>query len=126
MIPVRRHDWRSRLSAVIEGALKRPFEWGRHDCGLFAADAVMSMTGTDHAAAWRGRYRTAIGALRLLRRSGYEDHVACVAAHLAEIHPTLASVGDVAVVASDDGPALGVWTGPGVAVPGHSGLPRQQ
>ncbi|MEI2806259.1 MAG: hypothetical protein V9G18_10040 [Albidovulum sp.] len=122
MIPVRRHDWRSRLSGVIEEALQRPFEWGHHDCALFAADAVLAMTGADHATFWRGRYRTPLGAMRILGRGGYEDHVDYVAAHLAEVHPALAAVGDIAVIGSEDGPALGIVTGPGIAVPGPSGL----
>lgn len=114
--------WRSRLSACIEGALQTPFEWGQHDCALFVADAVLAMTGTDHASFWRGRYRTAAGAMRILGRGGHDDHVAYVAAQLAEIHPALAATGDIAVVVTPDGPALGIITGPQVAVPDAAGL----
>lgn len=119
---VRRPDWRSRLSACVEGALKRPFEWGVHDCALFAADAVLAMTGVDHADFWRGRYRTAAGAMKILGRGGYDGHVAYVAAHLPELHPSVAADGDIAVIETELGPALGVVAGALVAVPGPIGL----
>jgi hypothetical protein len=53
--------------------LKRPgpaFAWGRHDCFLWAADAVHALTGRDPAADLRGTYSTARGALRRLRALG--------------------------------------------------------
>jgi hypothetical protein len=122
MTLTRHPEWRSRLSACIEGALQRPFEWGRHDCALFAAEAVQAMTGTDFAEFWRGRYRSAAGAMKILGRGGYDSHVDYAAAHLPELHPALAATGDIAVIAAAEGPALGVVTGAFVAVPGPEGL----
>jgi hypothetical protein len=55
---MRRPDWPERLSAVFVAARGRAFEYGVHDCGLFAADCVEALTGTDPAAVWRGRYAT--------------------------------------------------------------------
>lgn len=46
------------------------FAWGRHDCFLWAADAVRALTGQDPAADLRGTYSTARGALRRLRALG--------------------------------------------------------
>lgn len=122
MIPVRRHDWYSRLSACIEGALQRPFEWGVHDCALFAADAVLAMTDMDLADGFRGRYRTARGARRILGRGGMAGVADLAATQLPDVAPALAAQGDIAVVVTGDGPALGVVTGPLVAVPGRAGL----
>lgn len=122
MILIRRPDWRSRLSACIDGALQRPFEWGRHDCALFAAEAVLAMTGTDPAVGFRGNYSSARGAMKILGRGGYDDHVDYAAARLPELHPALAATGDIAVIAADEGPALGVVAGAFVAVPGPEGL----
>ena len=52
-------DWEQRLYQFVEGRRLRPFHWGKHDCALFAADAVREMTGVDLAADYRGQYRTA-------------------------------------------------------------------
>lgn len=122
MIPVRRPDWRGRLSAVVEAALQRPFEWGVHDCALFAGEAVLAMTDVDLAEGWRGRYRTQLGALRVLKRAGHPDHVALAAALLPEIHPARASVGDIAAVRVGDNLVIGVVIGPTVAAPGPADL----
>jgi hypothetical protein len=119
---VRRHDWYSRLSDAIEGALQRPFEWGVHDCALFAADAVLAMTGVDLADGFRGHYRSAGGAMRILGRGGCDDVTEYAATLLPEIAPALAAAGDIAAVLTKAGPALGVLTGPLVAVPGAGGL----
>jgi hypothetical protein len=39
----RREDWPSRLAAALEEARDKPFKWGSHDCGLFAADCVLAI-----------------------------------------------------------------------------------
>ena len=64
------------------------------------------------------------GALRALRRLGHEDHIAYAASLLTEIDPLYAAFGDIAVVNSPDGPALGVVTGPHIEVraPGGRGV----
>ncbi|WP_426037459.1 DUF6950 family protein [Cypionkella sp. TWP1-2-1b2] len=64
--------WELRLAAAVEGARGRPFVWGQHDCALWAFDLRRDLTGDDDMAAlWRGRYRTARGAVRLMRRLGW-------------------------------------------------------
>lgn len=67
---VRREDWPGRLAALLAEAKDRPLDWGRHDCCLFAADAVLAMTGEDPAAALRGRYRDVKGARRIVKARG--------------------------------------------------------
>lgn len=67
----RRDDWRARLSAFIADRRDDPFAWGSRDCCLFAADAVEAMTGADFAVRFRG-YSTKFGALRALRRAGFQ------------------------------------------------------
>lgn len=66
----RRPDWERRLADYLAGCSGARFLWGRLDCALFAAGAVLAMTGTDPAATYRGRYSTATGAARALRRYG--------------------------------------------------------
>lgn len=117
---VRRHDWRSRLSAVIEEALQRPFEWGHHDCALFAADAVLAMTDRDLAEGLRGEYANDRQALKLLTCRDFdpEDHARAL---LPAIHPALAQVGDVAIL-PPEGPWYGIFTGAAIAVVAPAGL----
>jgi len=109
-------DWEPRLVAWLASVRARPFAPGAHDCGLFTAGALEAMTGVDHGAAWRGRYKTLKGARRLLKKAGYADHVAYVAGLFDEVPPAFAQAGDIAVIDGDDGPALGIVQGEGVYV----------
>jgi hypothetical protein len=115
-------DWRSRLTAFVADAARRPFAPGHHDCALFAAGAVAAMTGFDAAADWRGRYTTLRGGLRVLRREGYADHLALVTAHLPPVHPAFARAGDLAAVPGPEGMALGVVQGERIYVLHPGGL----
>jgi hypothetical protein len=109
-------DWRARLTAYVAAGALPEFAYGRHDCALFAAGAVLAMTGQDFAAAYRGRYSTLRGGLRVLRQDGFADHVALAAAHLPACHPSQAMPGDLAVFDSAAGRVLGVVQGQGVYV----------
>lgn len=118
----RHPSWRTRLGAYLADAARTPFVEGRHDCALFAAGAVLAMTGKDPAARFRGRYRTTKGGLRVLRRAGYHDHLALAEAHFEEVPPAFARVGDLAAVPGADGPALGVVQGERIYVLRPEGL----
>ncbi|MDP2738703.1 MAG: hypothetical protein Q8O82_08385 [Pseudorhodobacter sp.] len=109
-------DWQPRLLAFIASSVARPFVYGQHDCALFAAGAVQAMCGVDLAAAWRGHYATRLGGIRALRRAGFRDHIDVAARQFAEVAAAAARVGDLAVVAGDDGPALGLVQGPMIYV----------
>ena len=63
------------LGAFLETMAARRFADGVHDCVLTVADWVLTCTGQDPAAPFRGRYRTALGRERLLRRLGGLDVV---------------------------------------------------
>ena len=93
---VRLPDWPERLAALIEDRRHAPFEWGHHDCYLFACDGAMAMTGSDPAWPVRGAYADEDGADALIGPDGLE---AFVAASLAawgavECRPSLAQRGD--------------------------------
>ena len=64
----RRPDWALRLDALVCSRLHAPFAWGVNDCALFAADAVLAVTGHDLAAGLRGLGARA--ALRQIQRAG--------------------------------------------------------
>ncbi|ARC35930.1 hypothetical protein A6J80_05615 [Paracoccus yeei] len=109
-------DWQARLHAWLGQIDGRPVRPGRHDCCLFGASAVEAQTGVDLAAPWRGRYTTMAGGRRVLRKAGYADHIALMAAHLPEVHPAYACEGDLAVVPTPEGPAVGVFQGSAIYV----------
>jgi hypothetical protein len=121
---IRRKDWRSRLTAAVDGFRGVPFAWdGIHDCGMFFAAGVEAVTGVDIAAPLRGRYWSKSGAFRALRDLGFEDHVAYVASILPELgNPAMARAGDGVVIETEDGPALAIVTGATIACYGPAGL----
>jgi len=117
---VRRFDWPERLAAAVEAARGAPFEWGRHDCATWVCDTVADLTRVASAAeAWRGRYSTAKGSLKVLRRLGWSDLGEMGDALFgARVTPLAAQRGDVAMA----GDALGLVVGQSVAVLGEDGL----
>lgn len=62
----------ARLMDYTSKAMRQPFSYATgHDCAQgFVGGWVLSETGQDVAKPWRGRYRTARGCYRLVRRSG--------------------------------------------------------
>ena len=81
-------------------ASARSFQWGSHDCCLFASDCVRAITGVDPASRFRGRYKTRLGAIRIMRRhagGGVVETARKVAADLglAEVPVLRARRGDV-------------------------------
>lgn len=101
--------WQGRLAAYIAAHHREPFVYGTQDCALFSFGAVAVMTGLDLAEGRRGRYTTLRGGIRILRSQGYDDHIALAAAHFPET--TTPRPGDLAVVPTPDGPALGIVQG---------------
>ena len=114
--------WQVRLRAHLDAQAGKTFSLGRNDCGSFAGEAIEAMTGVNPHAAVAGRYKTMRGALRVLRKLGYEDHVAYAAALLDEIEPAYAAYGDIAAVPGEGGLALGLVTGTHIAVRAPEGL----
>jgi len=101
-------DRLSMLIAYAAEAGQQPFRPGRHDCALFAAGWVKLATGQDLARGWRSTYRSLKRGQQLLAEAGSEDHVALAAAHLPEVAPAFAKVGDLAVL---DDQAFGIVAG---------------
>lgn len=99
---MRRDNW---WSLAIEAADRHrvPFRWGESDCVIFTADVVEAMTGHDPASAVRGKYRSARGAAKMMKKHGYEDIQAVMERHFSEIAPSLAGRGSVAIIMTDLG-----------------------
>lgn len=119
---MRVRGWRNRLAAHVAAAAREGYRPGAVDCALFAAGAVDAITGSDHRAAWKGRYRSLSSGRRLVRAAGHADLVALVASSLSEVPVAYARPGDLAALAGADGPALGVVQGEGIYVLTPGGL----
>jgi hypothetical protein len=119
---MRFENWPSLLADFLVD--EKPFEWGVRDCSLFAADAVLCITGTDPAKGYRGRYKTAIGAARLQKMYGGLSGLV-EKAGLEEIAPLKAQRGDVVLIDTPLGEALGVIDMSGrIAGQGPEGITR--
>lgn len=110
-------DWPSALaSALVEGQ-RTPFAWGQNDCVLFAGTVAEALTGEDPFAAYRNRYATPKGALRIVKkRTAAGTLRAAVTQELgAEIPAIQAQRGDIVLIEVEPvagfGEALGVCDG---------------
>jgi hypothetical protein len=96
-------DWPALLARHILEATDRAFEWGRHDCSVFAADGILAITGRDPIARARGRYACEKRAAVILREIGggglpeAADHLMSgLGAPL--VHPAFAQRGDLVLI----------------------------
>ncbi|KKI17501.1 DUF6950 family protein [Sphingomonas sp. Ag1] len=110
-------DWDARLAAYLEPLRLRPFAWGKHDCCIFAAGAVEAMTGVDPMPEFRGRYTTAIGSARALRRFGRGDLAATLDGKFEPVPAALAQRGDIVMSSG----LLGICWGPFLFAVGSEG-----
>jgi hypothetical protein len=118
----RLRTWRTALHAEVERHRREPFAWGS-DCAIFVADCLLAMTGEDAAAGFRGRYKTAAGALKALKKAGHNDLLSLVSAHLEEIPILMAGEGDIAAFENaGTGWTLGVFGGARIIAKDVGGL----
>lgn len=118
-----RVEYWPQVLADFLAAADRPFCWGTWDCGLMAANCVLAMTGVDIAAEFRSRYKTARGARRVMRGSMGEMMTRVAATYgMPEVHIRLAQRGDMVMIDTPLGEALGICTGATVACTGPDGL----
>lgn len=114
-------NWPSRLAALQAAAHREPFAWGMHDCCLWAADAVLACTGEDPAAAWRGTYSDAAGAVALLASLGGIQAAGDLTGSRLT-HPSLAGPGDIGLLLVDGREVLAVHSGQCWLLAGSDGL----
>ena len=115
-------NWPDRLTQFIVSRKAMPFEWGKHDCCLFAADAANAITGKDAAAAFRGKYRTELGAMRAIKRYG-KGNIADTFSHAfgEPVPRLLARRGDIVLLEYDGADTVGVSYGD-IVVAGKDGV----
>lgn len=122
----RRADWPVRLARFLAAHEGRAFQFGTHDCSLFAADWVREATGWDPAAAFRGCYDSRRSARRALHAYGAGPLRDTVTAILGSPRRGVlyGQRGDVALIRAGDRHALGIVTGGEVMGAGRAGLVR--
>jgi hypothetical protein len=105
---MRTEGWEGKLAAHVRGAYRQPFVWGDRDCALWSFDWVRECTGLDITHEWRGKYKTATGATRLMKKRGFANPEAVADHHLLSVPVALARRGDLLLHPQG---ALGVCTG---------------
>ena len=129
---LRRLDWPERLGGYVAAHRETPFAWGVFDCALFACGAIQVMTGVDPAAPMRGRYKTARGALRVLKRfagGSLRETADKIAGEIGYplVPLALARRGDVALIDDTDGgiPPAGIVVALALIMPPHLIVPAR-
>lgn len=118
---MRKEGWEGRLNAVIDNSLQTPFEWGRHDCSLFAMRCTDAVYGTEIEGKHCGRYKTARGAAGRVKRAGGFNG-ALTGEGFTSLATAFAQRGDLVVVDQDGREALGVVLSGRIAAVGIDGL----
>lgn len=108
-------NWPECLNRYLDVTRNAPFCWGINDCALRACDAVLAMTGTDIAFPFRNGYTTEISAAKAMLRfagGGLEEVAEKVATQhlMPEISVSMVGRGDIVLMDTDLGPALGIVT----------------
>lgn len=90
------------LEDFLDDMARRPFVDGSADCVLTVADWVVRNGHPDAATPYRGRYRTALGRERLMRREGGMFAVMNAGAARAGLEPTRCpNRGDVGLIVAN-------------------------
>lgn len=103
------------FSAYIAENLKTPFEWGKHDCVLFASNWVKIATGKNPLKGLP-KWKTERSALRAIKSVGGLEKA--LDDRFNRINPNLAKDGDVALYNG----AVCLFSGPYIVGPSATGL----
>ena len=105
----RKEDWELQFANYIERTRNADFQYGVNDCGLWACGAVQAMTGEDMVPQLRGgRYHSKTGAMRAIGGDLVKFAEAIAGQYLlVKVPVKLAHRGDVVMVKTEQGPALG-------------------
>lgn len=110
-------NWPSRLAARIHEQQGVEPAWGSADCITWAADCILAMTGEDDIYEGRGKYKSARGALKVLKNVyGVKLPIDLMDKLWGpRVHISQARLGDIVVKADSEpfsmGPAAGVCYG---------------
>lgn len=121
---MRRENWPTELANYIDKRSKMPFEWGTNDCCTFACSWVHILVGFDPSVEFRC-YHDAKSALKLLKEEGGVEVIAvnvCQQWGWPECPPLQAQRGDVVLMDTPQGAAMGICLGSRCAFPGVDGI----
>ncbi|MGA9855752.1 MAG: hypothetical protein WBR29_10795 [Gammaproteobacteria bacterium] len=119
---MRNQDWLKQLTTLVQERRQQPHAWGSNDCCLFAADAVLAVTGEDKAAPLRGTYSDQAQAEKIIRDYGGLE--ALLTHFLGEsLGPICARRGDLVLFTAPNGlDCVGVCMGTNLVCPGDERL----
>ena len=108
---------RAKLESALLAAMANtaPMQWGRDDCALWCANILKVALGYDAAASFRGRYRTCIGARRVLGQRGLAGALRAAARKHGwrRIKVGAEQVGDIGILMLGDVPITVICRAPG-------------
>ena len=118
-------DWQSRLFKPIADHEQVPFEYGRHDCAIWAGKIVQAITGEDFYSSYVGKYKTLKGGFRHFKKStNFPSHIHYILANFDKVPVSMGRVGDLALIETPEGPAVAVMAGQFVIALNQYGLVR--
>jgi hypothetical protein len=99
--------WEDALVNYIATKRHEPFEYGINDCCLFAAGAVIEITGEDPMSEFRGKYDSLKGSLKVIKEIGAGTLEATLDGKFPEIGIGHAQRGDLAFFDGSVGVVMG-------------------
>lgn len=118
-------DWPEKLELFIEEKRHQPFDWRANNCCFFACDWLAILTGKDPAHGLRERVTSDLSAARVLKQRGGVEGIAeaeCKRRKWPDVPVPYAMRGDLMLIDTPQGPALGVCLGADVAFAGLGGV----
>ena len=111
------------LAAFLKAASERSFLWGQHDCLSWLGAWVAVRHGANPADRFTHRYRTARGALRIIREHGSMGGVVRAAIEpMGLVETNKPQAGDIVIVSAPEGLIGGIVAGEFIANIGQRGL----
>ncbi len=105
--------WERRLTAALQTHELARGVYGSFDCFMLPADAIEAVTGARVFADCR-KYKTPLGAARMLRKKGFNHVGEAFASLFFEMPVPLARRGDIGIIENLDGEICGgVFTSAG-------------
>jgi len=99
--------WEDALANYIAIKRHEPFEYGVNDCCLFAAGAVLQITGEDPIPEFRGKYDSLKGSLKVIKEIGAGTLEATLDGKFPEVSIGHAQRGDLAFFDDSVGVVMG-------------------
>ena len=99
--------WEDALVNYIAIKRHEPFEYGVNDCCLFAAGAVIEITGEDPMSEFRGKYDSLKGSLTVIKEIGAGTLEATLDGKFPEVAIGHAQRGDLAFFDGSVGVVMG-------------------